>query len=124
MFVSYDTCGDANCVNKMRSLKIQAHGFPSARPPVNGQKVAPLRVLAATIRNVRRYRDFCRIEAIVTVTFQYHPALPPRTERLLTSVPYRPYGRPNDFRHRLIKSAINLSVLMHRSEREVDLRAA
>ena len=86
------------------------------------QPVSSRTVLSTHIDKVKRYRDFCRIEAIVTVTFQYHPSLPARTERLLTSVPFGPLGQKNNFRQRLIDSAINLSVLMHRAERGGTLR--
>lgn len=75
------------------------------------------RVLSASFRRVRRYREFCRVEALVTVVFQYHPALPPRVERLLTSVPILPDGHTNRLRERLIESAISLAVLMHRTDR-------
>lgn len=91
------------------------------RTPVRKSSRAP-QVLYASFSHVRRYRDYCRVEAIVTVTFRYHPALPPRTERLLTAVPILPEGQTNRFRERLIESAINLSVLMHRAERGVSLR--
>ena len=86
--------------------------------PANRQR----RVLGATFSSVRRYRDYCRVEAIVTVTFQYHPSLPARTERLLTSVPMAPNRHPGDLRERLIESAVDLCVLMHRSERGAQLR--
>lgn len=75
------------------------------------------RVLSASFREVRRYREFGRVEALVTVVFQYHPALPPRVERLPTSVPILPGGQPNRLRERLIESAISLAVLMHRTDR-------
>lgn len=102
---------------------------PSAHPQRPRSRTATsfgnhksLKVLNARFEQVRRYRGFCRMEAIVTVTFQYHPSLPPRTERLLTSVPIKATGVQHNFRQRLIKSAINLSVLMHRAERGGCLR--
>ncbi|WP_417526123.1 hypothetical protein [Marinovum sp.] len=85
---------------------------------------ASSKILAARFDQVRRHRDYCRVEAVVTVTFQYHPSLPPRTERLLTSVPCSCAQEAQDLRQRLIDSAMRLAVLMHRSDREGQLRAA
>lgn len=75
------------------------------------------RVLSASFREVRRHRESGRVEALVTVVFQYHPALPPRAERLPVSVLILPNGQPNRLRERLIESAISLAVLMHRTDR-------
>lgn len=72
---------------------------------------------------VRRHRFSNGIEAMVTVTFRYHPALPPRRETLLVSLPRRARSRPGAMRRQLTGMALDLAVLMHRTDRGAALRA-
>ncbi len=81
-------------------------------------------VLRANITKVRYCRDFGRIEACVAVTYSHHPSSPPRTAYLLTSVPLRRAGQPQDLRQRLIQTAISLSVRFDQQEREGALKVA
>jgi len=81
-------------------------------------------ILRANITKARYCRDFGRIEACVAVTYAHHPSVPPRTAFLLTSVPLRRKGQPQDLRTRLIQTAVSLSVRMDQQEREAALKAA
>jgi hypothetical protein len=85
----------------------------SATRPAPGK----LRVLHAQFQRVHRCRDFQRVEAVITLVIQYNPALPPVTERLLTSVPIRARGLSGSLRERLVRDAVQLAVLMHRTDR-------
>lgn len=80
-------------------------------------------VLRAEFSNVHRYRSHGRIEAEVLVTFRFHPALPSRTERILTSIPLRKAEPIEGIRDRLIKSAVQLAILMRRADRGHHLKA-
>ncbi|MEX3314868.1 hypothetical protein [Sulfitobacter sp. PS-8MA] len=81
-------------------------------------------VLRANITKVRYCRDFGRIEACVAVAYAHHPSSPPRTAYLLTSVPLRRAGQPQDLRKRLIQTAIALSIRFDQQEREGALKVA
>lgn len=81
-------------------------------------------VLRAEITKVRYCRDFGRVEACVAITYSHHPSVPPRTDFLLTNVPLRRAGQPQDLRARLIQSAIGLSIRFGQQHREITLKAA
>lgn len=80
-----------------------------------GEKIC---VCLAEFSDVRRYRDFCRIEAVVRVVFQIQPSLPPLELSIMTSVPTSRSATDGHLRLRLIRSAVNLGLLMHASEQE------
>ena len=81
-------------------------------------------VSLAEFSQVRRYKDFCRIEAIVYVTFTIHPSLPPISTSILTSVPTPRSFEHGQLRRKLIRSAVNLALLMPQYSQEELLRTA
>ena len=85
---------------------------------------ATFRVLDAQFSRVKHCREFCRVEAYVTVTYLYHPAMPPLVACLLTSVPLTAHGYDNNVRTRLIESAVRLSVLLNRQNASAHAQAA
>lgn len=70
-----------------------------------------MEIRKAIFHRVQRDRDFGRIEAVVTLRMQYHPALPTITETVLASVPAR---SGQDLRDRLIKEASRVATLLRR----------
>jgi hypothetical protein len=78
-------------------------------------------VCLAEFSQVQRYRDFCRIEAVVNVTFRLQPSLPLQFASVLTSAAILPGASLGDMRKRLIRSAVNLALLLPNSA-EVELR--
>ncbi len=103
------------------------HSTPSDPIPIGrkaAQSAPSLRVLDADIQQVHHCRDFCRIEAFVTVTYLSHPAQPPHTARVLTSVPLLGHGQDNNLRTRLIESAVRLSILLNRTHQNGLSKAA
>ena len=83
-----------------------------------------LRVKRCVFTKVRRDQTFGRVQAKVLITIQYHPSLPPRTETLLTSVPFSVTDGKGSLRARLIRDAVNLAVLMDRADRRSQSLAA
>ncbi|WP_147127181.1 hypothetical protein [Shimia ponticola] len=67
----------------------------------------------AIFHKVTRDRDFGRVEAVVTLRMQYHPALPPVVETVLASVPAR---RTRGLRQKLINEASRVATLLRRSD--------
>lgn len=69
-----------------------------------------MRIIDAVVNNARRCRDFGRVEARVTLTFEPYPGAPAQTRTVLTSVaPHDPKGR--DLRTRLVADAAQLARL-------------
>lgn len=67
-----------------------------------------MRIIDAIVNEARRCRDFGRVEARVTLTYEPYPGAPAMTRTLLTSVaPHDPKGR--DLRTRLIADAVLLA---------------
>lgn len=81
-----------------------------------------IELLASRITHARRHRFSSGVEAMVSVTFRYHPVLPSRTETLHVSLPRRAGSRPGALRERMTGMALDLAVLMHRSDRGGSLR--
>lgn len=69
-----------------------------------------MRIIDAIVNEARRCRDFGRVEARVTLTYEPYPGAPALTRTLLTSVaPHDPKGR--DLRTRLVADAVRLARL-------------
>ena len=68
----------------------------------------------ATFRRVTRDRHFGRVEAYVTLEMQYHPALPPVIETVLSSVPAK---TGPSVREKLIQEARRVATLLRRADR-------
>lgn len=67
-----------------------------------------MRIIDATVTKARRCRDWGRIEAIVSLTYEIYPGGPVETRRMLTSVAARdPKGR--DLRTSLVTDAVRLA---------------
>lgn len=95
---------------------------PYSFTALTGERVC---VCLAEFSNVRRYRDFCRVEASVRVVFQLQPALEVRVETFLTSVPFTPASENGtSYRQKLIRSAVNLALLTRANDVEGLLRTA
>ncbi|MEM1301945.1 MAG: hypothetical protein AAGH17_05120 [Pseudomonadota bacterium] len=73
-----------------------------------------MEIRKAIFHRVNRDRDFGRVEAVVTLRMQYHPALPTVTETVLASVPAR---RSRNLRKKLIDEASRVATLLRRSDR-------
>ena len=69
-------------------------------------------VSLAQFSQVIRYRDFCRVEAVVDVTFQLLPSLHPIQASVLTHVPIQSEIAPGELRRKLVRSAVTLALLM------------
>jgi len=72
-----------------------------------------MEIRKAIFHRVQRDRDFGRVEAVVTLRMQYHPALPVVTETVLASVPAR---RTHGLRSKLIDEASRVATLLRRSD--------
>lgn len=95
-----------------------AASAPSRNPALSRN----VELVSSRFSQVRRHRFSSGVEAMVTVTFRYHPALPVRRETLLVSLPRRIHSRPGALRNRLAGMALDLAVLMHRTDRGAALR--
>lgn len=65
-------------------------------------------VCLAEFSEVHRYRDFCRVAAVIRVVFKVQPSLSTFDEVMLTSVPIPPASEIRQLRKKLIRSAVNL----------------
>lgn len=82
---------------------------------LGGEKIC---VCSADFSQVRRCYDFCQVQAVVHVVFQIQPSLQPITVTLLTHVQLASASASGSYRQRLIRKAINCSLLMHSREGE------
>lgn len=86
-------------------------------------QTSKVKIVYSDITQVKRDRDFGRVEAWVLVAFQYDPNLPPRVEKLFTSTSARGPVRPGELRRQLIEKTVKLAVLMHRTDRGAHLKS-
>jgi hypothetical protein len=94
--------------------------FPQTVPPykfraLGGETIC---VCRAEFSDVRRYRDFCRIEAVVRVVFQIQPSLHTLDISILTNAPIPQTKVGGHLRLRMIRNAINLALHLPRLEQE------
>ena len=82
---------------------------------IGGEKVF---VCSADFSHVRRYRDFCQVEAVVHVVFQVQPSFQLFTTTVLTQVPIAVASAKGTHRQRLARKAINLYLMMAKSDVE------
>jgi len=101
--------GEVSCLSQTN----RPHTFRA----LTGENIS---VCLSEFSRVRRYRDFCRVEAVVRVVFQVHPSLPNFEETILTSVPAPSALGTGVLRKKLVRSAINL-VLHMQNNREKGL---
>lgn len=104
--------------------QVNAFAVPAASstPPRDKAPSRRVELVSSRFSQVRRHRFSSGVEAMVTVTFRYHPALPVRCETLLVSLPRRIQSRPGALRNRRAGMALDLAVLMHRTDRGAALR--
>lgn len=93
----------------------------AARSVVPGRAKRGTRVLGSRFSQVNYDRDFGRVEAVVSITLQYDPSLPPRHETLFVGVPVDGPRKPGELRKRLTDVTVKIAVLMHRTDRGASL---
>lgn len=82
---------------------------------MSGDKIC---VCSADFSQVRRYTDFCLVEAVVHVVFMVHPSSHPISISLLTNVPIASACANGSYRQSLVRKAINVSLMSGALEME------